>query len=126
MLFEQGVLKLAIGCVEAPFEAGLYSHDDISIISGEAADTAVLEHAKLGKLAMRLARHILRDQSNNKLKALPYLPALLELLPCGWGASECLTELFTDNDMGARACLRVHFRNCETFLAIVSLASRAF
>lgn len=49
-------------------------------------------------LAMRLVRHILREQNENKILALPLVPTLLNLLPCGIGSSDCLTELFTNNE----------------------------
>ena len=100
MLSEQGVLQIAIECVQAPFKAGLYSYEDSSCSETKVKlGAAILEHENMGKLAMRLVRHILRGQSANKLAALPHVPSLLELLATGWGASECLTELFTDNDM---------------------------
>lgn len=97
ILAEQGVLQLAIECVDAPFRARMYTHEEVAAI--EKLSSALLEHQKLGRLAMRLVRHILRGQSTNKLHALSQVPNLLTLLPVGWGASECLTTLFTDNDM---------------------------
>lgn len=97
MLSEQGILKLAIDCVEVPFRAGLYNQEDVT--GADKLDKSMLEHKKLALLAMRLVRHILRGQSSNKLNALSLVPSLLGLLPLGWGASECLTELFTDNEM---------------------------
>ena len=97
MLSELGVLKLAIDCVEAPFAAGLYTQEDVS--TAKKLGSAILEHQRLGKLAMRLVRHILRGQSTNKLATIPLVPELLGQLTVGWGASECLTELFTDNEM---------------------------
>jgi hypothetical protein len=54
---------------------------------------------RLGKLSMALVRHTLRGQSHVKLDALPHVPALLGLLVLGWGASDCLMEMFTDNEM---------------------------
>ena len=50
-------------------------------------------------LAMRLVRHILRERGENKMLALPLVPKLLNLLPCGIGSSDSLTELFANNAM---------------------------
>lgn len=100
MLCELGILKLAVMCVEAPFESGLYEHNEIDAKNLSDASTDVLELRNLSVLAMRLSRHIVRGRSENKSSALGLVPSLLNLLPCGVGSSDCLTELFTDNDMG--------------------------
>ena len=99
VLCELGVLRLAVACLEAPFEK-LYAHASIDSKNiNDNSSPSVLELRSLGLLSMRLARHILRQQSSNKTTTLPLVPALLRLLPCGVGSSDCLTELFTDNDM---------------------------
>lgn len=58
-----------------------------------------MEFCRFGTLMLRLVRHILRGCAPNRVRALPLVPSLLDLLQCGFGASACLSELFLDNDM---------------------------
>ena len=97
ILCEQGIIQLVIDCVEAPFEVGLYRHQDLELKEG--LRPALMEQRMLGLLAMRLVQHILHGQSRNKLASLPQAPRLLNLLGGGYKTSNVLTELFTDNDM---------------------------
>lgn len=107
---EQGILGLAIACVEAPFESGLYAHEDIDsqrLAQDENHSAQLLQMRSFAVLAMRLVRHILREEPGNKMATLALVPALLRLLPCGVGAAEVLSELFTDNDMVDKVGARV-------------------
>ena len=99
ILCELGILRLAVLCAEAPFEKSLYRHDEIDASNLGDAEHDVLDLRNLCFLAMRLVRHILRGQSENKNATVSLVPKLLNLLPCGIGSSDVLTELFTDNDM---------------------------
>jgi hypothetical protein len=86
MLREQGVLELTIQCAEKPYSTGQFMPGDDA------------ELRNLGRLAMRLVRHVLRAQPDNKRNALPLVPSMLKLLSFGFGTSEALTELFVDNE----------------------------
>ena len=82
MLAELQVLHLAISCIRAPFDAGLYNPNDLDRRQMANAPPDVHAMRSVAVLAMRLVRHSLREHVKNKNNALSLVPSLLHLLPC--------------------------------------------
>ena len=107
MLGDFGVIGLAVECIQAPFRSELFTREDIDVRGKAESGTSAVDREamtlrSLGVLAMRLARHLLREQDENKSSALPLVESLLQLLPCDIGVSDVLAELFTNNAMVER------------------------
>ncbi|KAL1529829.1 hypothetical protein AB1Y20_000761 [Prymnesium parvum] len=97
LLREQFVLDFAIKCVALPFSTRLFSSADLDTASKRSRPPASDLHY-MGCLAMRLARHIIRDSSSNKEHALKYVDQLQSMMGYNMKVADVVTEIFADNE----------------------------
>ena len=96
LLREQQVLDRAMECIQVPFK----HHYKFSELSSEKARNkpSVKPLHRMGVLCQRLARHILRENTANKIYAMRFVPSLQGQLGYGLRAAGTLTEVFADNE----------------------------
>lgn len=91
----QGVFDLALLSLSEPFRA-LFTMEDIGGHNGTATGQALLLKRAI-ILALRLCRHMLRDNSTNKRYMVRHVPLLQSTLGKGVKVAETLRECFADN-----------------------------
>ncbi|KAL3918330.1 MAG: hypothetical protein SGPRY_006054 [Prymnesium sp.] len=97
LLREQHILAFAIKCVALPFNAKIFSSEDLDHPSKRVKGPSAELHM-MGCLAMRLCRHIIRESEPTKLFTLRGRGGHDGDMGCASQVADVVTEIFTDNE----------------------------